>query len=218
MFFQFMEGNKETDRIVPPCTGKTQEQGDISPEFAVITGQLEKCIAEVILIKVAVPAPGSIGVGEMPQVIWRTIPVVPAGAGMDMHGGAVSGNGKVFPGYESAFQGRQDGHMIKELLQALFKVKRDILPGHQPFSDRFCDLWFCLLCFLPFPFGLTGLFAVPGSGEQLIPCIQIRWRGSPKPVHEVKIRAEGRKGIRRTADEGGKDTVVSEPVHPKGKG
>ena len=64
----------------------------------------------------AVPAPGSIGVGEMAQVIGSAIPVVAAGAGMGMDGGAVAGNSKVFLRYEAAFHGRQDGHMIEEAL------------------------------------------------------------------------------------------------------
>ena len=46
------------------------------------------------------------------------IPVVSARAGMGMHGGAVSGNGKMFSWYEAAFQGRQDSRMIEEALQA----------------------------------------------------------------------------------------------------
>ena len=41
MFLQFMESNKETDRIMASCAGVTQEQGDVSPEFPVIAGQLE---------------------------------------------------------------------------------------------------------------------------------------------------------------------------------
>lgn len=36
--------------------------------------------------------------------------------------------------------------------------------------------------------------------------------------HEVKIRTEGRQGIRSAADECGKEAVVSQPVDPKGKG
>lgn len=49
---------------------------------------------------------------------------------MVMHSGAVAGNGKVFLGYEAASHGRQEGDMVEELL----KVKRDIFPGHEPFS------------------------------------------------------------------------------------
>ena len=38
MFFQFMESDKEIDRIMTLCTGKTQKQGEICPEFTVIAG------------------------------------------------------------------------------------------------------------------------------------------------------------------------------------
>ncbi len=38
MLFQFMEGHEEADGVMPPCAGKAQEQGDVGPEFAVITG------------------------------------------------------------------------------------------------------------------------------------------------------------------------------------
>ena len=124
-----------------------------------------------MFIQVAVPAPCRIRVREMAQIFGCAIPVMSAGAGMGMNCGAVAGNGKVFLWHEPAFQGRQDGHMIKEALQTFLKVKRDVFSGHKPFFDHFSDLWFCFLCFLLFPFGLIGLFAVPGSGEQFISCI-----------------------------------------------
>ena len=171
MFFHFMESDEEIDGIMPPCAGKTQEQGDVSPEFRVITGQLEQGVAEVIFFEVTVPAPGSIGIREMAQVFGRAIPVMSARADMCMHGGAVPGNRKVFHWYEAAFHGRQDGGMIEEALQALFKVKRDIFPVHEAFFDGFGDFGLSLLSFLFFAFGLIGFFCVPGSGKQFIPCI-----------------------------------------------
>ena len=135
-----------------------------------------------------------------------------------MDGGAVAGNGKVLFRYEAAFHGRQDGDMIEELLQEPLKVKRDILPGHEAFFDRFGDFGFCFLGFLFFSFRLIRPFVVPGSGKEFIAAIQVRFGCSPEPVHEVKIGTERRQGIRVAADEGGKDTVTFEPFHPKGKG
>ena len=90
---------------------------------------------------------------------------------MGMYGGAIAGDGKVFLRNKSAFNGWQDGGMVKEKLKARLKVKRDILPAHEPFFDSFCDLGLSLLCFLFFAFGLVRLFGVPGSREQFIPCI-----------------------------------------------
>ncbi len=65
MLFQFMGSDKEADQIMPPCVGKAQEQREVCPEFAVITGQLEQSVAEVIFIQADVPFSGSVEVGEM---------------------------------------------------------------------------------------------------------------------------------------------------------
>ncbi len=89
--------------------------------------------------------------------------MVAAWAGMGMYGGAVAGNGKVFLCYETACQGRQDGYMIEELLQAFLEVKRGILSVHEAFFDRFGDFGFHLLGFLFFLFQIVRLFAVVGS-------------------------------------------------------
>ena len=218
MLFQFVERDQEADGIMPFCASEAQEQGDVRLKFRIIAGQLEQSVAEVILVQVAVPAPGRIRVREMPQAVRSAVPVMPVGAGVGMYSGSVPGDSKVLLWYEAAFPGRKDSRMVEELLQALFKVERDILPGHEPFFDGFGDLVLCLLCFLVPAFGPVRLFTVPGSGEQLIPCVQTRCRGSPEPVHEVKAGAERRKGILGTANERSEDTVILKPVCPKGKG
>ena len=92
----------------------------------------------------------------MTQVFRGASPVVSAGAGMGMYGGAVAGDGKVFLRNKSACNGRQDGGMVKEKLKARFKVKRDPLPVYEPFLDGFCDLGFSLQCFLFFAFCLLA--------------------------------------------------------------
>ena len=213
-----MERDQEADRIMPFCAGEAQEQWDVRLKLRVIAGQLEQRVAEVILVQVTVPAPGRIRVGEMAQAVRCAVPVMPVGAGVGMYGGAVAGDGKVPLWYEATFHGRQDGHVVEELLQALLKVERDILPGHEPFFDGFGDFLLCLLCFLVFAFGSVRLFAVPGSRKQLIPGVQPSCRSSPEPVHEVKVGAKRGKGILRAADECSEDAVVLKPVHPKGKG
>ena len=58
--------------------------------------------------------------------------------------------------------------MVEELLQALLKVEREILPVHESFFDGLGDLVLCLLCFLVLAFGPVRLFVVPGSRKQLI--------------------------------------------------
>ena len=117
------------------------------------------------------PSPGSVGIGEMPHVFGRPVPVVAAGAGVGVESGAVPGNRKVFPRYEAAIHGRKDSRMIEEALQAFLKVKRDIFPVHEPFYDGFCDFGLCFLGFLFSAFGFIRLFAVPGSRKQFIACV-----------------------------------------------
>lgn len=70
--------------------------------------------------------------------------------------------------YEVALHGRQDDHMIEELLQEPLKIKRDIHSGYKPLFDSFSDFGYCFLGFLSFPFRPIRLFAVPGSGEEFI--------------------------------------------------
>lgn len=61
--------------------------------------------------------------------------------------------------------------MIEELLKERLKVERDIFPIHEPFFNRFGDFGLCFLGLLFFPIRLVRHFAVPGSGEQSVPCI-----------------------------------------------
>ena len=86
---------------------------------------------------------------------------MPAGAGMGVDRGAIPGNRKMSFWYEAAFHRRQDSRMIEELLQPLFKVKRDIFSVHESFFDHFGDFGFWLLCFLLFSLRLLRLPAVP---------------------------------------------------------
>ena len=174
MLFQFMKRDQEADGIMAFCAGEAQEQRDVRLKFRVIAGELEQRVAKVIPVQVAVPAPGRIGVGEMAQAVRCVIPVVPVGVGMSMYSGAVPRDRKVLLWYETAFHGRKDGHVVEKLLQALLKVERNILPVHKPFFDGLGDLLFCFQCFLVLSFGPVRLFAVPGSGKQLIPGVQIR--------------------------------------------
>lgn len=90
MFFQFMESDEKADRIMPLSAGEPQEERDVRFQFAVITGELEECIAEVKLFKVTVPSPECIWVREMAQGFGRIFPVVSAWAGVCVDGGTIA--------------------------------------------------------------------------------------------------------------------------------
>lgn len=85
-----------------------------------------------------------------------------------MDSGSVPGNSKMYLWYETAFQGRQNGHMIEEPLQTLLEVEGDVFAAHETLFDGFGDFGLYLLDFLVFPFRFVRFFVVPGSREQFI--------------------------------------------------
>lgn len=142
MLLQFMEGDKETDGIMPFGTCKAQKERYIGFELGIITGELEERIAKVIFVQIAVPSPGSVGVRKMPQGIRGAVPVVSARAGMGMYGSAVARNSKVFLWDQAACNRRQDGGVVKKELETLFKVKRDVPAIQQACGNGFRDFRF----------------------------------------------------------------------------
>ena len=214
MFFQFMESNEKADRIMSLSAGKAKEEREVRFQSAVITGELEECIAEVKLFQVAVPSPGSIRVREVAQSFGRVFPVVSARAGVGMDGSAIAGNSQVFLWDQAAFDGRENGGMVKEKLEPLLKMKRNVPAIHQAVGNEFCNFGLAFLRFLLFAFRFFRFFVVPGGRKELITGVSFRFRCSPETVHEVKIGTERGQGIRGTTDEGSKDAVVFEPVYP----
>lgn len=65
--------------------------------------------------------------------------VVATGAGMGMDGGAVAGDSEGAGRDNAVLQGRDDGGMIKKLLESGFKVKEDVLTIQKPLHDLFRD-------------------------------------------------------------------------------
>lgn len=196
-------------------------------ESAVVAGKLEEGIAKVVFIKVTVPSPGGIGVGVM---AWgcggihtgrcriRGRFTAASGAGMGMYSSAVTGNSEAGGRDEAALDGRKDSSEIKELLEASLEVKINI-PAIKDAADEECgDLRTRLQCFLAFPFWLDRFFTVPGGREEPVPGIESGRRCTPEAVHEIVIGAEGRKGMKGTADKRSEDAVRLKPIHPQSEG
>ena len=166
MFFQFMESDEKADRIMPFSAGKPKEEREVRFQSAVITGELEECIAEVKLFQVAVPSPGSIRVREVAQSFGRVFPVVSARAGVGMDGSAIAGNSQVFLWDQAAFDGRENGGMVKEKLEPLLKMKRNVPAIHQAVGNEFCNFGLAFLRFLPF--GFSGFLLFQEAGRSLL--------------------------------------------------
>lgn len=130
MFFQFVEGSEEIDRVMAPGAGKAQQERDIRVEPAVMAGQMEKGISIVVFVQAAVPAPGGIRIRKMARdgsnPLWgKGIFLCPGKvavrAGMGMDGSAVAGNRKVTGGNDAAPDGRDDSGMVKKLLEKVLE-------------------------------------------------------------------------------------------------
>lgn len=67
-------------------------------------------------------------------------------------------------------------------------------------------------------FGFIRLFTVPYGREEFFSFIKGMVRVSPKPVHEIIVRAQRRKGVYRASDQRGEDAVGFQTVYPCGKG
>ena len=65
VMLHFGKSSEEGYRVMPLCTGKTEQERDVCMERRVMAGQLEECKAIIVLIQIAVPAPGGIGIRIM---------------------------------------------------------------------------------------------------------------------------------------------------------
>lgn len=136
MFFHFVESGKETDGVMPFCTGQTEQERHIRAEGTVIAGELEQRIAKIILVKVRVPSPSgnrvrivARGDGEFlrrkrRELLFR---MFSAGVCVSMYGSAIPRDSKGIGRDDSAADGRKDSDVIKKCLEPGFKIKKDIL-------------------------------------------------------------------------------------------
>ena len=188
---------------------------------------MEESVAIIVFFKVAVPSPGSVRVGKMPGGGLESFvrrkgttrdEAVPPGRGMCMYGCPIPGNSQGVRRDEPAPYGRKDSDKIKETLEEVLKVKRDVFALQNAVGKGFGDLRFVFRCFLPLTLWPFRSPAVPGSREKTAAAVEACFRGSPETVHKIKIGAKRGKGMRMASDKGGKDTVVSEAKDPLCKG
>ena len=136
---------------------------------------------------------------------------------MGMDTGAVAGKGKAVRMEKAVFQGGDEGGKTKEELEPFFIMKGKLLMGEVVSGDGIRDASMFIGKLLS-PAWLLGRHFVFVSGKKIFPAgfLGVQ-RLSPEPVHEVKIRAKWRQGIRCTADENGKETVSPEFLEPGSK-
>lgn len=157
-------------------------------KLAVIAGKLEQGIAKVVFIKVAVPPPGSIGVGEMPRGRGKLISgkgaklsfgMAPPGAGMGMDSGTVTRDSKILRGYHPSLDRGDDSREIKELLETVFKVEGDAFVTEEAADKLFSNFRLTFGSFFAFGFRSFRLFGIPGSRKEFMPGIEAGIRRAP---------------------------------------
>lgn len=135
MFFHFVESGKETDGVMAFCAGKTEQERYICVKGAVIAGELEQGITEIITVKVRIPSPAGIRVRVVTRggrefrrrkgrkLFFR---MFSAGVCMSMYGSAISRDSKGIGRNDTAMDGGEDSHTIKKCLEPGLKVKKDV--------------------------------------------------------------------------------------------
>lgn len=187
-------------------------------KFTVIAGELEQGIAKVVFIKVAVPPPGSIGVGEMPRGGGKLISgkgaklcfgMAPPVAGMSMDSGTVTGDSKILRGYHPSLDRGDDSREIKELLEAAFKVEGDAFVTEEAADKLFSDFRLRFGSFYALTFRAFRLFGIPGGRKEFIPGIKAGIRRAPETVHKIEIGTQWRERVSGAANECSQEAVIA---------
>lgn len=199
VFFQLMKSSKEGDGIMAFCAGKTEQQWNVCMQRRIIAGQLKQSIPKVKGIEVAIPSPGGIRVRIMSfersifllcKRMFRAWQDMAVRVGMGMDSCAIAGDGKLVAWDKAAFEGWKYGDNIKKLLEACFKVERDIFSMKDSGNDGIRDGGTALGSFLVLARWSIRLFMVPVRRKELIPLIKGMSGVSPKSIHEVIVRTQ----------------------------
>ncbi len=53
----------------------------------------------------------------------------------------IAGNGEIFRGNQTTFEGGYNSHKIEKLLKPRFKIKRNVISFHNPFGNQLSYFW-----------------------------------------------------------------------------
>lgn len=221
---EFPETDDGADAVVPPGIQETNMQGKVNPKLFIMEGKHVEGITKEETFQVAVPAPGSVGVGEMAcagaveDAIFSTLAdFVAIGRSMSMYAGAVTGECDAVRGNQPGAQGGEDGGDAEDFLEKLFKMERELLPGKCVISNGLGNAGTPVREFSAFLRFCRG-FIVFARGEKRFPA-QPLGGGilQPEPVDKIVVGAKRGKGMRGAADEESKQVIGSKLHHPAGQ-
>ena len=124
-----------------------------------------------------------------------------------MDTGAIAGKGEAIMRDKPIFQGRKNGGKAENLLEPFLKMEREFRVVQSVSSQFVRNTGMFIWKFLSFA-GLIRRLCVFILWEKIFPAGLLGSFGlSPKPVYQVKIRAQGREGVWRRASQDSKQTV-----------
>lgn len=222
---KFPEGDDGADAVVPPGIQEADMEGQVNAVFCIVGAEHAEGMSKIKDFLITVPAPVGVRIGEMAftgtarDPLFRAVTdLTPIRGGVGMDAGAVAGKRDAVLRDKPVLKEGQDGGEAEDLLEPFFIMEGELRMVQGVSSHLIRDAGMLIGKFLPFS-GLFGGLSIFIPGKKVIPAGPLRAFGlRPEPVHEVKIRAQRGKGIRRAADECSKVAVISEPVHSKGKG
>lgn len=221
---EFPKGNNRADAVMPPGVKEADMERQVNADMGIVGAEHVKGVSEIKDFLIAVPAPVCVGIGEMPvtgavgNAVFAAIADFMSMRGcVGMDAGAVAGNGNAVCGDEAVFKGRDEDGKPEDLLKPFFIMERKNRMLQRVNSEFVCNAGMPVGKFLSFS-GFFGWFGVLIFWKKVLSTVTLRgFRLSPEPVHKVKVRADGRQGIRGTADKQGEQTVCLKLPDPGGK-
>ena len=122
--FKFPKGNDGADTVVPFGIQETDMEWEVKADLRIMGAEHIKGVAKIKDFFIAVPAPVSVWVREMPSAgtmgyaVFRTFTdLMPIRGSVGMDTSAVAGKSEAVRRDESVIQGGQDGGEAEELLE-----------------------------------------------------------------------------------------------------
>lgn len=179
---------------------------------------------EIISLKVAVPSPAGIrvrivaGTGAVLCSVFRAVTeFVSIRIGMGMDTSTIAGKGDPVRRDQAGTDGREQSSQTEELLKEFFVVEREFGTGESLLSHDLGNAGMAVRKLVPIFRLFPGLF-IPVCRKGIIPAKFFELGIlEPKPVDEIIIRPQGRKGSGSAADQESQKVIGSKTLDPGGE-
>ena len=164
-------------------------------------------ISKIVSSRITVPAPMGIRIRIMARTVASGLSMVrtaahfmPIRAGMCMDAGPVTGKRDAVFMDKAALHGWGNSRGTEYLLEKLFVIKREFIPGNSFLCHNFCNVRMAVRKFFSFS-RFIGRLSVFISGEKIFSGGFLElFILEPEAVNKIIIRAKRRQGVRGAAN------------------